>query len=41
MEKINEDTSDDGTDELIDFDKDKARKDISKETSVKKQKRYQ
>ena len=26
VEKINEDTSDDDTDEMIDFDKDKARK---------------
>ena len=26
IEKINEDTSDDNTDEMIDFDKDKARK---------------
>ena len=34
IEKINEDTSDDDTDEMIDFNKDKARKNYRKDTSV-------
>ena len=33
IEKINEDTSDDDTDEMIDFDKDKARKMYRKDTN--------
>ena len=33
MEKINEDTSDDGTDEMIDFDNDKVKKTYKKDTN--------
>ena len=33
MEKINEDTSDDDTDEMIDFDNDKAKKTYRKHTN--------
>ena len=36
MEKINEDTSDDDTDEMIDFNKDKARKICRKDTNVQR-----
>ena len=33
MEKINEDTSDDDTDEMIDFDNDKVKKTFRKDTN--------
>ena len=36
MEKINEDTSDDDTDEVIDFDKDKVKKTYRKDTNERR-----